>query len=66
MTGGNEWEAAYQKAKAFVGQLTLEEKVSNDDGHTKTRAIDKAGLARLTFIRSISPLGSRPILPAAA
>ncbi|KAK1239685.1 hypothetical protein MKX07_001139 [Trichoderma sp. CBMAI-0711] len=28
MIGGDGWEAAYQKAKAFVGDLTLEEKVN--------------------------------------
>ncbi|KAH6610843.1 glycoside hydrolase family 3 protein [Trichoderma cornu-damae] len=28
MVGGNEWEAAFQKAKALVGQMTLEEKVN--------------------------------------
>lgn len=27
MVGGNEWEAAFQKAKALVGKMTLEEKV---------------------------------------
>lgn len=64
MTGGNEWEAAYQKAKAFVSKLTLEEKVSRG-GHAKALTIYKAELARLTLFRSISQLGSRPILLAA-
>lgn len=27
MTGGSQWAAAYQKAKALVSQMTLEEKV---------------------------------------
>ena len=27
MTGGGEWKAAYQKAKALVAQMSLEEKV---------------------------------------
>lgn len=27
MVGGNEWEAAFQRAKALVGRMTLEEKV---------------------------------------
>jgi hypothetical protein len=28
MTGGSQWAAAYQKAKALVAQMTLEEQVS--------------------------------------
>lgn len=31
MVGGNEWEAAFQKAKLLVGQMTLEEKVRQRD-----------------------------------
>jgi beta-glucosidase len=31
MVGGNEWEAAFQKAKILVGQMTLEEKVRRED-----------------------------------
>lgn len=31
MVGGNEWEAAFQKAKLLVGQMTLEEKVRRRD-----------------------------------
>lgn len=31
MVGGNEWEAAFQKAKLLVGQMTLEEKVRERD-----------------------------------
>jgi beta-glucosidase len=32
MVGGNEWEAAFQKAKLLVGKMTLEEKVRPRDG----------------------------------
>jgi hypothetical protein len=32
MVGGNEWEAAFQKAKLLVGQMTLEEKVRLTQG----------------------------------
>ncbi|KAK1250538.1 hypothetical protein MKX08_010541 [Trichoderma sp. CBMAI-0020] len=35
MVGGNEWEAAFQKAKLLVGQMTLEEKVNLTAGVTK-------------------------------
>ncbi|KAL7927495.1 glycoside hydrolase family 3 protein [Trichoderma austrokoningii] len=35
MVGGNEWEAAFQKAKHLVGQMTLEEKVNLTAGVTK-------------------------------
>lgn len=31
MVGGNEWEAAFQKAKLLVGKMTLEEKVRQRD-----------------------------------
>lgn len=31
MVGGNEWEAAFQKARLLVGQMTLEEKVRRRD-----------------------------------
>lgn len=31
MVGGNEWEAAFQKAKLLVGKMTLEEKVRPRD-----------------------------------
>ncbi|KAL7802569.1 glycoside hydrolase family 3 protein [Trichoderma afarasin] len=34
MVGGNEWEAAFQKAKALVGKMTLEEKVNLTAGVT--------------------------------
>ncbi|RFU79614.1 glycoside hydrolase family 3 [Trichoderma arundinaceum] len=34
MVGGNEWEAAFQKAKALVGRMTLEEKVNLTAGVT--------------------------------
>lgn len=32
MVGGNEWEAAFQKAKALASQMTLEEKMRGDMG----------------------------------
>ncbi|GFP52681.1 probable beta-glucosidase M [Trichoderma asperellum] len=35
MVGGNEWEAAFQKARLLVGQMTLEEKVNLTAGATK-------------------------------
>ncbi|KAM0520153.1 hypothetical protein ACHAPE_003433 [Trichoderma viride] len=35
MVGGNEWEAAFQKAKLLVGKMTLEEKVNLTAGVTK-------------------------------
>ncbi|KAH8131339.1 hypothetical protein ACSS6W_003231 [Trichoderma asperelloides] len=35
MVGGNEWEAAFQKARLLVGQMTLEEKVNLTAGVTK-------------------------------
>jgi len=31
-TGNNEWAAAFQKAEALVKQMTLEEKVRNQNG----------------------------------
>ncbi|KAK4063280.1 CAZyme family GH3 [Trichoderma aggressivum f. europaeum] len=34
MVGGNEWEAAFQKAKVLVGKMTLEEKVNLTAGVT--------------------------------
>jgi beta-glucosidase len=33
-TGNGGWEAAYQKAKAFVAQLTIEEKVNLTAGYS--------------------------------
>lgn len=64
ITGDGDWSAAYAKAKAFVGQLTLEEKVNLTTGtDTTDRCVGNTGqIPRLGFkglCLEDSPLGVR-------
>lgn len=55
MVGGNEWEAAFQKAKLLVGQMTLEEKVRHRDAakSNKPSQLILNSLSNSLFVRSI-------------
>lgn len=55
MVGGNEWEAAFQKAKLLVGQMTLEEKVSQRDAARAQQA--SASASNLSSLLTFCLLG---------